>query len=183
LATAPRRRHYPVFTGRQGWDPDRPHILPPSTYRVVDGDTLAVPTGGLRIRLRSVAAPERARTAWPHDELVERTLAAHQVKIPPFRQRPLGEKARDTLQEITAGYALLVLPSGRDRYGRITADIVRSATLGNAFEAGGAVAVEHLLLDKSASEIFARKKGEEFHSEYLPPKHPFGKEDGDEPGP
>ena len=147
----------------------------------MDGDTLAVPTGGLRIRLRSVAAPERARTAWPHDALVERTLAAHHLESSPQRPTPPGEKAREALQQITTGYALLVLPSGRDRYGRITADVVRSAAPGGAFEQDGAVAVEYLLLDNSASEIFTRKQGEEYSSETLPPKHPFGLKDTEEP--
>ena len=175
-------RNFPTFAGRRGWDPDRPHILPPSTYRVVDGDTLAVPTGGLRIRLRAVATPERARSTWPHDPLVGRTLKVHGIeRTGPRRPLPAGEKARAVLGQITAGYALLVLPSGRDRYGRITADIVRSATPGETFEPLGAVAVEHLLLRQSAAEVFSRKKGEEVIMERLPPEYPFGYAQDEEP--
>ncbi len=163
----------------------KPFVAQAADVRVIDGDTIALHGGfrqrSLRIRLRSIDAPERARMSPSLQEtLMARTLSAH--GLAPARNRkppPLGERARAFLRETLRDRCLLVHPAGFDRYGRMKADIFRSGEPGDEFVAPGAQSVAHLLLNAGLAGRFRNRSTGAL--EPLPPEYPFGPARAEEP--
>jgi endonuclease YncB( thermonuclease family) len=147
--------------------PDGPFRVGPSGYRVVDGDTIKIMSGrksplgedivALRLRFRSIAAPETRKTSWE-----DRSLAA--LGADPNRFCP-GRRARDLLRQFTRRRDIVISHGGRfDPYGRLLADISvlpdRDASLKEA------VSLERVMLAKGVVDRFG--------AERVPDLHPFG---------
>lgn len=126
--------------------PTGPFVVPPRDIYVIDGDTISVRIKyrdsvepmKLRIRLRSVAAPEM-----PHDGLGDDIL--RDVGIDTRAGHP-GMVSRDALRELLAERAIFVEPRGGDRYGRLIADVSASGDYSGEFEPRDSFSVERELL-------------------------------------
>lgn len=147
--------------------PDGAFRVGPRGFRVVDGDTIKIMSGrrsplgaeivALRLRFRSIAAPETRKTRWE-----DRPLAA--LGADPNRFCP-GRRARDLLLQFTRGRDIIVSHGRRfDPYGRLIADI--SVLPNREASLGGAVSLERVMLAKGVVD--------RFRDERLPDLHPFG---------
>jgi len=136
-------------------------------YRVVDGDTIKIMSGrksplgedivALRMRFRSIAAPETRKTGW-----TDRPLIA--LNADPNRFCP-GRRARDLLQKFTRGRDIVISHGRRfDPYGRLLADICVLPGRGASIEE--AISLERVMLAKGVVDRFG--------SERVPDLHPFG---------
>lgn len=147
--------------------PEKPFRIGPRNFRVVDGDTIKVVSGQrdmlgreiavLRLRFRSIAAPETRKMSWE-----DRPLAA--LGADPNRFCP-GRRARDLLGKFTRGRDIIVSHQGfYDPYGRLLADICvlphRNASLEEA------ISLERVMLARGAVQRFG--------SQTIPDLHPFG---------
>lgn len=147
--------------------PDGPFRVGSRGYRVVDGDTIKVMSGrrspigaelvALRLRFRSIAAPETRKMGWE-----DRPLAA--LGADPNRFCP-GRRARDLMLEFTKGRDIIISHGGRfDPYGRLLADISVLPNRESSLEE--AVSLERVMLAKGVVDRFG--------SERVPDLHPFG---------
>lgn len=147
--------------------PEGPFRVGARAYRVVDGDTIRLMSGrrdllgreiaALRIRFRSIAAPETRKTPWE-----DRALAA--LDADPNRFCP-GRQARDLLRQFTRGRDIIISHGGRfDPYGRLLADLSVLPDRGSAIER--AVSLERVMLAKGVVDRFG--------DERVPDLHPFG---------
>jgi len=146
---------------------DGPFRVGAGAYRVVDGDTIKVMSGrtgplgddlvAIRLRFRSIAAPETRKTGWS-----DRPLIA--LKADPNRFCP-GKRARDLLCKYTRGRDLIIShQNGFDPYGRLLADICVLPDRDSDLE--GAVSLERVMLAKGVVDRFS--------SERVPDLHPYG---------
>lgn len=147
--------------------PDGPFRVPSGAYRVTDGDTIRILSGrqtllgqeipALRIRFRSIAAPELRKLRWADPHLV--SLGAD-----PNRDCP-GRIAKDMLSRFVRKRDLIVSHQGRfDPYGRLLADLSVLPLPSSGVEE--AISLERVML---ARGVVAR-----FGTEPVPPLHPFG---------
>ncbi len=147
--------------------PEGPFRVPSGAFRVTDGDTIKIMSGlrdsigrdmvALRIRFRSIAAPEMRRNRW-----VEAPLAA--IGPDPSLSCP-GRAAKDLLSRFVRGRDLIVSHYGQfDPYGRLLADMSvlpsRNARLEEA------ISLERVLLARGAVDRFG--------IEPVPRLNPFG---------
>lgn len=156
----------------------RPFVMRAQDYYVIDGDTfgvMAAPASSddplaqitqgrrplrpeaFRIRLRSVNAPEMPKKGSADDIFKEMEIDQH-------RHHP-GMVAKRALQEATRKRALLCVPTGKDRYGRLLCDVYASGEPGPRFEIGAAFSISRHLHDRglASSMDFAGA---------LPPRYP-----------
>jgi endonuclease YncB( thermonuclease family) len=147
--------------------PDGAFRVPASALRVVDGDTIKVMTGrrgplgeditAVRVRFRSIAAPETRKTSWADKPL--EALGADPNRFCP------GRAARDLLSRFLRGRDVIISHNRQfDPYGRLLADLSVIPLRGGA--EGSAVSLERVML--------ARGMVEPFRAEMIPPLHPFG---------
>lgn len=147
--------------------PDGPFRVGPRFYRVVDGDTIKIMSGrktplgedivALRLRFRSIAAPETSKTSWS-----DRPLAA--LGFDPNRACP-GRRARDQLRDFTRKRDVIISHGGRfDPYGRLLADVSVLPDRGSSLEE--AVSLERVMLAKGVVD--------RFRDELVPDLHPYG---------
>lgn len=126
--------------------PTQPFVIHPRDAYVIDGDTIAarvrVPSSieplKIRIRLRSVMAPEMPKDALG-DDILREVGVDNRIGHPGF-------VSRDALRDLLTGRAIFVEPRGGDRYGRLLADVAASGDMSGAFEPRGSFSVEHELL-------------------------------------
>lgn len=161
-------------------DFNRPFLLSDRDYRVVDGDTIAIlgpESEGrrstiMRLRFRSIAAPEKRKNTSTHEDILDRAFGDD---IPSPSSWHPGDRSRDVLKKVCSGYSLHIKTSGRDKYGRILCDITRSGVKSADFEVQGAQSLEILMIRKHASTQFVhedRRTGEKT-PEPLPREFPF----------
>lgn len=147
--------------------PDGAFRVGPRGYRVVDGDTIKIMSGrktplgddvvALRLRFRSIAAPETSKTSWS-----DRSLAA--LGFDPNRFCP-GRRARDLLRQFTRGRDVIISHGGRfDPYGRLLADV--SVLPRHDAPLEEAVSLERVMLAKGVVD--------RFNGERVPDLHPYG---------
>lgn len=147
--------------------PDGPFRVGPRGYRVVDGDTIKIMSGrktpigedivAIRLRFRSIAAPETRKTGW-----TDRPLEA--LGADPNRFCP-GRRARDLLRAFTKRRDIVISHRGRfDPYGRLLADVSVLPGRGSTLEE--AVSLERVMLAKGVVD--------RFRDEPVPALHPFG---------
>jgi len=147
--------------------PDGSFRVPAVAVRVVDGDTIKVMSGrrsplgeeitALRIRFRSIAAPETRKTSWTDKPL--EALGADPNRFCP------GRAARDQLQKFLRGRDVIITHHRQfDRYGRLLADL--SVLPEQGAEVREAISLERVML--------ARGVVDRFPSEQVPQLHPFG---------
>jgi endonuclease YncB( thermonuclease family) len=147
--------------------PDGPFRVGPRGYRVVDGDTIKIMSGrksplgedivALRLRFRSIAAPETSKTSWS-----DRPLAS--LGFDPNRSCP-GRRARDQLREFTRKRDIIISHGGRfDPYGRLLGDVSVLPDRGSSLEE--AVSLERVMLAMGVVDRFG--------DERVPDLHPYG---------
>lgn len=147
--------------------PEGPFRVPSGAFRVTDGDTIKLMSGlrdsvgrdvvALRIRFRSIAAPELRRSRWTDAPLLA-------IGADPGYGCP-GRAAKELLSRFVRGRDLIVSHYGRfDPHGRLLADMsvlpTRTSRLGEA------ISLERVMLARGAVDRFG--------DEPVPPLHPFG---------
>ena len=148
-----------------------PFVVPPGKYFVSDADTLYlrgvgnlgdVPGTAYGLRMRSVMAPEK-----PALGLVDQVLKRHGM---PYSPGHPGVEARNQAVQRCKGRAILVIPHGEDKYGRMLCDIYVSGRRGNDFDLSGAFSLEHdLASDRNILQpALLRWKGGERRPPYEP---------------
>jgi endonuclease YncB( thermonuclease family) len=147
--------------------PDGSFRVPSRSVRVLDGDTIKLMTGrrgplgaelvALRIRFRSIAAPETRKSRW-----TDRPLEA--LGADPNGSCP-GRAARETLIRFVKGRDLIISHNRIfDPHGRLLADV--SVVPDRTAPDEAALSLERVML--------ARGVVTRFRAEPLPPLHPFG---------
>lgn len=158
--------------------PKRPFFLPPSLYRITDGDTIAVMAPdperrrgqrkkAFAIRLATVDAYEAPKDYGHND-------ACRAIGLTPDRDH-YGGMARLFMKRLCAGRVLYVEPiksidgSVTDKYDRLLANVAISGqpTRGpkSKFHTKGAQSVEPLLVESGLAHVMAGKD--------LPPSFPL----------
>lgn len=126
--------------------PTQPFVVHPRNVYVLDGDTISVRVTSpssveplrLRVRLRSVIAPEMPKDALG-DDILREVGIDNRIGHPGF-------VSRDALRDLLTGRAIFVEPRGGDKYGRLLADVAASGDLSGAFEPKDSFSVEHELI-------------------------------------
>jgi len=147
--------------------PEGPFRVPSGAFQVTDGDTIRIMSGlrdsigrdvvALRIRFRSIAAPELRRSRWADAPLVA-------IGADPGLSCP-GRAAKELLSRFVRGRDLIVSHHGQfDPYRRLLADLSvlpsRNARLEEA------ISLERVMLARGAVDRFG--------VEPVPRLHPFG---------
>lgn len=135
---------------------NRPFVMMPGQFRVVDGDTLWClsdvkgPKGyekSFGLRFRSIAAPERVKSR-PTDKVLQAG------GIDPYFDHP-GRQATEQMRAYCNRRAVLVIPSGQqDKYGRSLVDMSVIPKTNGIFNPAEAISLERLMLQRRVVDPF-----------------------------
>lgn len=156
--------------------PRVPFLVGPKDYRIIDGDTLWIlgrlteerrilhgnmRPEAMRIRHRTIDAPERPRYNMNEAQLLKLGLDAHEANP--------GVVATKILRDMCRKKVIYIEPTGVDVYGRMLADIAVSGAPGPEFEMEGCFSTEREMIRLQAAKSMVD------HAD-LPPHMPLAME-------
>ena len=127
-------------------------IAPPGTYYPHDGDSIHIngapgkdgnPGMAYGIRVASVMAAEK-----PVLGVADKVMLRHQMTP---RAGDPGLAAKKAIKGLCEKRAIMVVPKGLDRFGRLLANIYISGAPGKDFEPRGALSLEHEMTRRKLS--------------------------------
>ena len=136
-----------------------PFVVRSGDFLTVDGDTIALLGAGegrnrpvtMRVRFRSANAAEtRDKGRSP-----ERVML---TRIGVMPGNGAGQAASRALSGLTAGRSIVIVPSGRDRWGRLLGDVWVSGCAGRSFGMAGAFSVENEMIRRGH---MVRRRGQD----------------------